>query len=147
MKEINKKSYNLMLRALSTFGNEVFTSNKFTDACRDWGVSSYMLTSNNNTRTKFLHTHCLQLGGSGSKTWKRRLRNSFTPVVDYTKQIKSSKGQPIDRVTLRDTGDFHASAAKSQDIKVQAITPALNEGDCIEFLKSLGYKIYKTIEL
>ena len=28
---------------------------------------------------------------------------------DYTKLIKSSKGQPIDRVTLRDTGDFHAS--------------------------------------
>jgi len=112
MKEIDKKSYNLMLRALSTFGNEVFTSNKFTDACCASGVSSYILTSNNSSRAKFLHKHCIQLGGSGSKTWQRRL------IV-----------------------------AKSQDIKVQAITPALNEGDCIEFLKSLGYKIYKTIEL
>ncbi len=115
MKEINKKSYNLMLRALSTFGNEVFTSNKFTDACRDWGVSSYMLTSNNNTRTKFLHTHCLQLGGAGSKTWQRK---ALTPFGEFN--IKSNN---------------------------QQLTPALNEAECIEFLKSKGYKIYKTIEL
>lgn len=27
----------------------------------------------------------------------------------YTKEIKMAKGQPIDRVTLRDTGEFYAS--------------------------------------
>lgn len=32
---------------------------------------------------------------------------SFAPYSNYTIEIKQMKGQPTDRVTLRDTGDFH----------------------------------------
>lgn len=34
---------------------------------------------------------------------------SYAPYRPITKQIKLLKGQPTNRVTLRDTGDFHAS--------------------------------------
>ena len=34
---------------------------------------------------------------------------SYRPYTDFTVQIKTEKGQPTDRVTLRDTGDFHKS--------------------------------------
>jgi len=34
---------------------------------------------------------------------------SYLPYRPLTVQIKQSKGQPTNRVTLRDTGDFHAS--------------------------------------
>lgn len=34
-----------------------------------------------------------------------RIEPDYTP---FTVQIKKQKGQPYDRVTLRDTGDFHA---------------------------------------
>ena len=33
----------------------------------------------------------------------------FAPYSPLTVQIKQAKGQPTDRVTLRDTGDFHGS--------------------------------------
>ncbi|MCM1077870.1 MAG: hypothetical protein NC344_06870 [Bacteroidales bacterium] len=33
----------------------------------------------------------------------------YQPYVPLTIRIKRMKGQPTDRVTLRDTGDFHAS--------------------------------------
>ena len=33
---------------------------------------------------------------------------SYLPYRPLTVQIKQSKGQPTNRVTLRDTGDFHA---------------------------------------
>jgi len=35
--------------------------------------------------------------------------NSFAPYAPLTIQIKSMKGQPTSRVTLRDEGDFHHS--------------------------------------
>lgn len=35
--------------------------------------------------------------------------DSFKPYTSKTIQIKQSKGQPTDRVTLRDKGDFHRS--------------------------------------
>lgn len=34
---------------------------------------------------------------------------SYAPYQPITKQIKLAKGQPTNRVTLRDTGEFHAS--------------------------------------
>lgn len=33
----------------------------------------------------------------------------YDPYSDYTIKLKMMKGQPVDRVTLRDEGDFHRS--------------------------------------
>lgn len=35
--------------------------------------------------------------------------DTYAPYSPYTVSIKKKKGQPYDRVTLRDTGDFHKS--------------------------------------
>jgi hypothetical protein len=35
--------------------------------------------------------------------------SDYAPYSPYTIEIKKMKGQPTDRVTLRDTGDFHES--------------------------------------
>ena len=35
--------------------------------------------------------------------------DTYQPYSPYTIQVKQQKGQPYDRVTLRDTGDFHKS--------------------------------------
>ena len=35
--------------------------------------------------------------------------SSYRPYSDKTVEIKKMKGQPFDRVTLRDTGDFHSA--------------------------------------
>ena len=35
--------------------------------------------------------------------------SSYAPYTETTKWIKRQKGQPTNRVTLRDTGDFHSS--------------------------------------
>ena len=33
----------------------------------------------------------------------------YMPYTPYTIEVKTIKGQPTDRVTLRDTGEFHES--------------------------------------
>ena len=33
--------------------------------------------------------------------------DTYDPYSPYTVRVKKEKGQPYDRVTLRDTGDFH----------------------------------------
>jgi hypothetical protein len=43
---------------------------------------------------------------SGIDAEGKRIEPEYTP---FTKEIKKAKGQPIDRVTTRDTGDFHSS--------------------------------------
>lgn len=35
--------------------------------------------------------------------------DTYAPYSPYTVRVKKEKGQPTDRVTLRDTGDFHKS--------------------------------------
>lgn len=35
--------------------------------------------------------------------------DTYAPYSPYTVRVKTEKGQPTDRVTLRDTGDFHKS--------------------------------------
>lgn len=35
--------------------------------------------------------------------------DTYDPYSPYTVRVKKEKGQPYDRVTLRDTGDFHRS--------------------------------------
>lgn len=42
--------------------------------------------------------------------------------TEYTRQIKAAKGQPTNRVTLRDTGDFHQSVrAEFQGDKIEMV--------------------------
>lgn len=44
--------------------------------------------------------------------------SEYAPYAESTKYIKRMKGQPTNRVTLRDTGDFHASfRVKADDEK------------------------------
>jgi len=47
----------------------------------------------------------------------------YSPVTEYIKRLK---GQPTDRVTLRDTGDFHQSFAidwRSTEFEIYATDP------------------------
>lgn len=47
-----------------------------------------------------------ELGQDSKGRTLESLGGGYTP---FTKEIKQSKGQPIDRVTLKDTGDFYMS--------------------------------------
>lgn len=47
-----------------------------------------------------------QLYGAGIRSDGTDITPGYTP---FTVRLKGFKGQPTDRVTLRDTGDFHAS--------------------------------------
>ena len=52
------------------------------------------------------------------------------PYAPFTIDIKSIKGQPTDRITLRDTGDFHDSfflKANSFPVEVDASDPKTAE--------------------
>lgn len=42
----------------------------------------------------------------------RKIEPPYTP---FTQSIKREKGQPTDRVTLKDTGDFHESIFSDDD--------------------------------
>jgi hypothetical protein len=47
----------------------------------------------------------------------------YQPYTETTIAIKKEKGQPYDRVTLRDTGDFHASfyiTTTDKDFEIKA---------------------------
>ena len=49
--------------------------------------------------------------------------NSFAPYKEFTIKKKKEKGQPTDRVTLRDTEDFHKSFfvdAKEEEFEIKA---------------------------
>jgi hypothetical protein len=47
-----------------------------------------------------------QLQAQGEDNQKRTIRPPYSPV---TRRYKARRGQPANRVTLRDTGDFHDS--------------------------------------
>lgn len=47
-----------------------------------------------------------QLYAKGQLADGTKVEPPYSPVTEYIKQLK---GQPTDRVTLRDTGDFHRS--------------------------------------
>jgi len=49
-----------------------------------------------------------QLYQSGVNTYGVPIMD-YMPYMPYTIEVKTIKGQPTDRVTLRDTGDFHES--------------------------------------
>lgn len=49
-----------------------------------------------------------QLFDRGVNTTEERIKN-YRPYRPLTIKIKTQKGQPTDRVTLSDTGDFHRS--------------------------------------
>ncbi len=50
-----------------------------------------------------------QLFELGQDATGRTLESIGGEYSPFTKEIKKSKGQPIDRVTLKDTGDFYAT--------------------------------------
>jgi hypothetical protein len=51
---------------------------------------------------------------SGINSKKDQIKPDYT---DYTKAIKQAKGQPTNRVTLKDEGDFYKSIAYKADAK------------------------------
>jgi len=56
--------------------------------------------------------------------------NTYAPYTLYTVSVKKEKGQPFDRVTLRDTGDFHSSfdvVINSWDFYITATDPKTTE--------------------
>lgn len=53
-----------------------------------------------------------QLYDKGILATGKPVKPKYTP---YTVKLKGFKGQPTDRVTLRDTGDFHASFALERE--------------------------------
>lgn len=76
------------------------------------------------------------------------------PYADLTVQIKQMKGQPTDRVTLKDTGDFHRSfyvkfdrdrfTILASDIKTQKLVTkygfkifGINEEDLTELIPDI----------
>lgn len=71
----------------------------------------------------------------GERTDGSRITPAYTP---FTTQIKMGKGQPTDRVTLRDTGDFYRAfyieyhtdgfEVYSRDYKADALTAKYGEG-------------------
>lgn len=68
-----------------------------------------------------------QLFDQGIKSTGREVRPPYTP---YTKLLKRIKGQPTDRVTLRDTGDFHRSFYldyTGQAVEIKAKDPKTQE--------------------
>lgn len=78
------------------------------------------------------------------------------PYAESTKRRKKRKGQPTDRVTLRDTGQYHASFAMSyepdsfsiyaQDFKAKYLVHRYTTkiyGIQDEYLKALAEEIYQ----
>lgn len=59
----------------------------------------------------------------GKDSQGQDIKPDYTP---YTKAIKSAKGQPTDRVTLKDEGDFHKSITykvQQKSLEYQATDP------------------------
>lgn len=61
------------------------------------------------------------------------------PYKPLTIQIKRSKGQPTDRVTLKDTGDFHASIYLSFD--ATKMTVLADDPKTAKLVRKYGYEI------
>lgn len=70
-----------------------------------------------------------QLYEKGELANGEEIRN-FAPYASFTVMIKSAKSQPTDRVTLRDTGDFHKSffiITDSEKFEITASDPKTKE--------------------
>jgi len=61
------------------------------------------------------------------------------PYKPLTIQLKRAKGQPTDRVTLKDTGDFHASIYLSFD--TTKMTVMADDPKTAKLVRKYGYEI------
>ena len=58
--------------------------------------------------SKIIEMNVGQLNDHGVNSLGIRI-DTYAPYSPYTVRVKTEKGQPTDRVTLRDTGEFHKS--------------------------------------
>jgi hypothetical protein len=59
-----------------------------------------------------------------------RLSHKLKEYTEFTKKIKRSKGQPVDRTTLRDTGSFHKRfflSVDNQGFEIDSTDPKRDE--------------------
>lgn len=71
-----------------------------------------------------------QLFEKGIDSKGRKLK---PPYTSFTKMIKRQKGQPIDKVTLRDTGEFHDSFfLKTDKFPVEFLAQDFKEQKLVE---------------
>lgn len=77
-----------------------------------------------------------QLQNSGTDNQSRVIRPAYTR---RTVQIKRAKGQPTNRVTLRDTGDFHDSI--KADFTGDEITLSATDPKTRELLAKYGPEV------
>lgn len=87
---------------------------------------------------------------AGIDSQKKQIKPDYT---DYTKSIKQAKGQPTNRVTLKDEGDFYKSItykadAKGVEYKATDIkTTALEEKYGEEILGLTDDNIFEVVNL
>lgn len=68
----------------------------------------YVRKSLEKNKKKIVELNVEQLYEYGVNSLGIRI-DTYRPYSPYTVKVKSQKGQPYDRVTLRDTGEFHRS--------------------------------------
>ena len=68
----------------------------------------------------------------------KKIEPEYTP---FTVSIKRQKGQPTDRVTLRDTGDFHSSLRVEFDEGGFYVTS--DDSKAAELLEKYGTNIFR----
>lgn len=75
---------------------------------RNLNDGSYTRKALEQSQQKIVELNVEQLYEYGENSLGVRI-DTYRPYTPYTISIKQEKGQPYDRVTLRDTGDFHRS--------------------------------------
>ena len=75
---------------------------------RNLNDGSYTKKALEQNQQKIVELNVEQLYEYGVNSLGIRI-DTYQPYTPYTVRIKQEKGQPYDRVTLRDTGDFHKS--------------------------------------
>lgn len=70
--------------------------------------------------------------------------NTYRPYTPYTIQIKQEKNQPVDRVTLRDTGAFHESFIVVADMTEFYITAT--DSKTAGLIEKYGNRIFGLVE-
>lgn len=75
---------------------------------RNLSDGTYIRKALEQNQEKIVELNVEQLYDYGINSLGIRI-DTYAPYSPYTVYIKKEKGQPYDRVTLRDTGDFHSS--------------------------------------
>lgn len=82
-----------------------------------------------------------QLFDKGIDSTGRSLEDVGGGYSPYTIEIKKSKGQPTDRVTLKDTGDFYQSFRVYLDSRSDLVITADTIKDTTDLLREWGKDI------